>query len=55
MIVVCGKCFHSNTDPNIEINFRDQCIYYVCPQCGEQNKIMLKIENKPFAKVRSMR
>ena len=52
--VTCGnpKCREVNNDPTIEINFFTQQVVYVCPKCGEDSKIGLKAEAKPFPKTR---
>ena len=52
--VVCGHCRKHDSDPTIEINFRDGKIYYMCPKCKKESKIELKAENKPFPKTRRM-
>jgi len=52
--VVCEKCLNSDKDPNIEIDFKDQSIYYICPKCKNENSIILKIECKPYPKPRGM-
>ena len=49
---VCFHCRYHDTDPNIEINFRDGVIYYMCPECKKESKINLKAENKPLPKIR---
>jgi len=49
---VCSYCRYHDTDPNIEINFRDGVIYYMCRECKKESKINLKIDNKPFPKTR---
>ena len=51
---VCSYCSFNDKDPNLEINFKDQVIYYVCKECKKESKISLKIENKPFPKMRRM-
>lgn len=51
---VCFHCRHHDTDPNIEINFRDGVIYYVCPECKKESTINLKVDSKPFPKMRRM-
>ena len=52
--VVCEKCLNSDKDPNIEIDFKDQSIYYICPKCKNENSIILKIESRPYPKSRGM-
>jgi len=52
--VVCEKCLHNETDPAIEFNFKDQALYYWCPNCKHMNKILLKIENKPLPRSRRL-
>ena len=51
---ICEKCLNSDKDPNIEIDFKDQSIYYICPKCKNENSIILKIECRPYPKPRGM-
>jgi len=53
--VVCSHCRNHDKEPNIEINFRDGKIYYMCPECNKESVISLKAENKPLPKTRRMR
>jgi len=53
--VVCLHCRYHDNNPNIEINFRDGNIYYICPKCKKESKISLKAENKPYPKSRGLR
>lgn len=50
--VVCGQCRNHDSDPVIEINFRDGVMYYMCPECKKESKIQLKAESIPFPKTR---
>lgn len=50
--VVCSHCGEHDKDPNLEINFRDGKIYYICPECRKESILNLKAENKPFPKTR---
>ena len=52
--VVCSHCRYHDSSPNIEINFRDGKIYYICQECNKESIINLKAENKPFPKTRRM-
>jgi len=52
---VCSNCIHNNSDPNIEINFSEQSIYYMCPKCKKESKISLQIQSKPFAKSHTLK
>ena len=52
--VVCSHCRNHDKDPNIEINFREGVIYYMCPECKKESKIGLKVENKPLPRIRGM-
>lgn len=52
--VVCSYCRYHDKEPNIEINFRDGVIYYVCRECKKESKIKLIPENKPYPKTRRM-
>jgi hypothetical protein len=50
--VVCGHCRHHDKDPNLEINFRDGVIYYMCPECKKESKMELRIKAAPYPKLR---
>jgi len=52
---VCSHCRHHDNEPNIEINFREGVVYYICPECGKESKIGLKAENKPYPKGRRIK
>ncbi len=52
---VCSHCRNHDKDPNLEINFRDGKIYYMCPECKHESKILLKAENKPLPRIKGMR
>ena len=52
--VVCAHCRDHNKEPNIEINFRDGIIYYMCPECKKESQIKLKAEAKALPKLRRM-
>jgi hypothetical protein len=52
--VVCSHCRNHDKDPNIEINFKDGKIYYVCTECKKESIISLQADNKPFPKMRRM-
>ncbi len=42
-IFVCSFCNeHSSDDVTVEINAREQMIYFVCPKCHKRNDIDLK-------------
>ena len=53
--VVCSHCRNHDKDPNIEINFRDNKIYYVCPECKKESDISLKASLPPLPKMRTRR
>ena len=52
--VVCSYCRYHDKDPNIEINFRDNKIYYVCTECKKESVVKLKAEFSPLPKIRRM-
>jgi hypothetical protein len=57
IVAVCGHCRHHDKEgenSTIEFNFRDGKIYYICPECKKESSISLKVENKPYPKVRGM-
>ena len=45
---VCGSCRYHDKDANIEINFRDGNIYYLCPKCKKESKINLIAQAQPL-------
>ena len=56
--VVCSyaNCRNHDKDPNIEINFRDGKIYYMCKKCKKESIIEFgKADSKPLPRSRSMR
>ena len=52
---VCSHCRNHDKEPNLELNFKDGAIYYVCPECKKESKIVLKAESKPLPKLRRMK
>jgi hypothetical protein len=54
LTVVCSHCRNHDKDPNIEINFRDGKIYYMCKECKKESVIILKSEHIPLPKTRRM-
>jgi hypothetical protein len=50
--VVCGHCRHHESEPALEINFRDSKIYYICQKCKKESIMNLAVESKPFPKPR---
>jgi len=53
--VVCKYCYANTNDGLMEMNFRDGCIYYICPNCKKENKLVFaKKEDKPLAKPRTL-
>jgi hypothetical protein len=60
IICVCKYCGHSEKeDPIIEINFRDQKIYYYCPKCqksGQESINILQFSDnmKPYPRIKRM-
>jgi transposase-like protein len=48
----CGK--HDSEESTIEINFRDQKIYFVCPKCEKTNTIELKASLPPLPRIKGM-
>jgi len=51
---VCSHCYNHDNDPNIEMNFREGVVIYLCPECKKESKISLKVENKPLPRMRRM-
>lgn len=40
IMAVCGHCFvHNHNNAMIEYNFKDQMVYYVCPECKKSNSM----------------
>jgi len=52
--VVCSHCRNHDKDPNLEINFREGKVYYLCPECEKESMISLRAENKPLPRMRRM-
>lgn len=45
---VCSKCGNNETENvSIEINFREEKIYWYCPSCKSMNTISLKKDLPP--------
>lgn len=51
---VCSYCRYHDKEPNLEINFREGIVYYMCPECKKESTIKLVAENKPLPKIRRM-
>ncbi len=51
---VCSHCRHHDKDPNLEINFRDGKVYYICPECKKESIISLKVGYTPLPRTRRM-
>lgn len=49
---VCAFCFHHEHNATLEINFRDNCIYYVCTSCSKINKMLLKPQGAPLPRTK---
>ena len=54
IVVVCAHCRNHDKEPNLEFNFREGVIYYLCPECKKESKISLKADGKPLPKLRRM-
>ena len=52
--VVCANCRYHDQESNLEINFKDGKIYYMCPECKKESVISLKADGQPFPKTRRM-
>jgi len=52
--VVCAHCRYHDKDSNVEINFKDGMIYYMCPKCKKESRIKLQADSKPLPKIRRM-
>lgn len=53
--VVCSHCRYHDKDPNIELNFRDSKIYYVCRECHKESSVILKASSPPLPKIKTRR
>ena len=40
--VVCSHCIYNNSDPNIEINFSEKSIYYMCINSLKLHELYVK-------------
>jgi hypothetical protein len=54
VIVAVCTCRNHDKDPNIEINFADGKIYYICPECKKEQIIKLQAENRPYPKTQRL-
>lgn len=55
VVCACGKCRHTQHNAYIEINFFDQKIYWLCPECREMNTLDFPtFAQKPFPKSSTM-
>jgi len=52
--VVCQHCQNHDKSPNIEIDFTDGYIYYVCIECKKMNKVSLTPKRIPLPKARRL-
>jgi hypothetical protein len=52
--IVCSHCRNHDKDPQIEINFKDGKIYYICPDCEKESVISLKADSTPLPRIRRM-
>ena len=52
---VCFHCRYNDSDPNIEINFKDNKIYYICKECEKESIITLKADLPPLPRMRTRR
>ena len=55
IVAICSHCSHSESDPVIEINFKEGKIYYICQECRRENVINIKAENTPLPRIRRIR
>lgn len=39
IVCVCKFCRHHEHEPVVEINFADNKMYWICPECKKENKI----------------
>ena len=46
----CGE--HTEEEATIEINFSDECIYFLCPKCRKENKVTLKPPDNSLPRIR---
>jgi len=50
---VCQHCLaHSNDNTTIEINFHDGSIFFVCPSCKKDNKIVMQSRPERLPRIR---
>lgn len=50
--VVCSHCSFYDKDPNIEINFREGIVYYMCPECKKESQIKIRDDKQPLPRIR---
>ena len=49
--VVCQCGHHADEEATIEINFRDNSVHYVCPECKKENVLNLEPSLKPLPRM----
>jgi len=49
----CGE--HASDEATLEINFRDNVIYFVCPKCKKEYKMEMKPPVEPLPRIGRMR
>jgi len=52
--VVCGHCRNHDSDPVLEINFKEGVVYSMCRECNRESKLELKPHAKPLPRSRRL-
>jgi len=56
ILCVCAKCGKHENNSIIEINFREQKIYWLCPKCKKMNEIVIsEKKHTPLPRVKTRR
>lgn len=57
IIAVCEHCLDSNSkNAALEFNFKDKCIYYICPNCKKRSEMGQKPKDiVPYPKAKLLK
>lgn len=55
-ICICAKCNnHDRENATIEINFREQKVFYLCGQCKHMNEMFFGQQSAPLPRIKTGR
>jgi hypothetical protein len=57
LTAVCSHCRYTDTDPNVQIDFKEGKIYYMCKneKCGKESVVIFTVPQNPYPKSKRMR